>query len=222
MLSSYCSRLIACDKNQDDLNFAKTRNKDLSNVDYRHEDALNLSFTAGTFDKVIAVEVLEHVSDPKSMMHNICRVLKPNGIAIITFPREQFPFTYDPINYVLAWFSKKHLPIGAYAFGHHHLVSSSEFKAWVLECGFRVVDEKALSGFLVGFLELYWSGIVQRIFKSNFSNQSRDKKINHLRTRPGDKVPRLSSITRKITELDSLISPSGNTSLGMGYILQKK
>lgn len=223
MLSSYCSQLIACDINKEDLEFAKKRNRYLPNVEYRIEDVVELSFDDNTFDKVIAVEVLEHVSDPQSMIRDIFRVLKPNGFAIITFPRLQFPFTYDPINRMLSWFSQKHFSIGAYAFGHHHLISSLDFRIWTQNCGFQIIHENTLSGSLVGLFEVYWSGIVHRMFKSNSSNQPVNNQTHtrRLRMRPGKKITRLSSITLKILELDSIISPQGSRSLGMGYVLQK-
>jgi len=40
------------------------------------------------FDTVIAAELLEHVLDPKAVVEEILRVLKPNGKIIVTVPDE--------------------------------------------------------------------------------------------------------------------------------------
>ncbi|MCB9298189.1 MAG: hypothetical protein H6559_34475 [Lewinellaceae bacterium] len=61
------------------------------------------------------------------MVEEIQRVLKPDGMALITFP-PGFPFTYDPINRLLSYFTDKKISQGAYAFGHDYLVSKKDFR----------------------------------------------------------------------------------------------
>jgi SAM-dependent methyltransferase len=50
---------------------------------------------AGKFDAVVCREVLEHVPQPREIIRNIARYLKPNGIAVITesFARVEAGFT---------------------------------------------------------------------------------------------------------------------------------
>lgn len=50
-------------------------------------DALALPFADGTFDKVIAAEVLEHIPDDQSAMSELARVLRPGGMLAVTVPR---------------------------------------------------------------------------------------------------------------------------------------
>lgn len=50
-------------------------------------DALRLPFHDGTFDRVIASEVLEHLVDDGTAMDEIARVLRPGGTAAVTIPR---------------------------------------------------------------------------------------------------------------------------------------
>lgn len=50
-------------------------------------DALGLPFADGTFDKVVASEILEHLPDDAGAMAEIVRVLRPGGIAAVTVPR---------------------------------------------------------------------------------------------------------------------------------------
>ena len=47
------------------------------------------------------MEVLEHVKNIDKVLIEIERVMKPNGHTIITFPSNNFPVTYDPINFIM-------------------------------------------------------------------------------------------------------------------------
>jgi ubiquinone/menaquinone biosynthesis C-methylase UbiE len=222
MIAKYCTHLIGCDHNDADLNFAKSRNKDTGNIRYVKEDALDLSFEDNSFDRVIAVEVVEHVHDPLRMLSNIYRVLKPGGLAILTFPSGDFPITYDPINRVMSWFTERHLPIGAFAFGHTNLITSEEFRKWGDVCGFAVLEEVPLSGYLVGLLEIYWTGLVQRIFKFNALNKSKHNNLKFLASRPGNKIPKLAILAKKITDIDARFFIIPKHSIGKGFVIQKK
>jgi SAM-dependent methyltransferase len=49
-------------------------------------DATCIPFPDGSFDKVIAAEVLEHLPADQSAMNEITRVLRPGGVAAVTVP----------------------------------------------------------------------------------------------------------------------------------------
>jgi SAM-dependent methyltransferase len=49
-------------------------------------DAVRLPFPDGTFDRIIAAEVLEHVPDDSGAMDELARVLKPGGRLAATIP----------------------------------------------------------------------------------------------------------------------------------------
>lgn len=49
-------------------------------------DALHLPFDDGSFDRVIASEVLEHIPDDQGAMHELARVLRPGGTIAVTVP----------------------------------------------------------------------------------------------------------------------------------------
>lgn len=50
-------------------------------------DALRLPFPDGSFDRVIAAEVLEHIPDDNAAMAELARVLRPGGTMAVTVPR---------------------------------------------------------------------------------------------------------------------------------------
>lgn len=51
-----------------------------------HGDALALPFADATFDRIIASEVLEHISDDDAALAELMRVLKPGGTIAVTVP----------------------------------------------------------------------------------------------------------------------------------------
>lgn len=50
-------------------------------------DALALPFADGSFDRVVAAEVLEHIPDDESAMAELVRVLRTGGTMAVTVPR---------------------------------------------------------------------------------------------------------------------------------------
>ncbi len=50
------------------------------------EDVLALSYKNGTFDALTAMGLVEYLDDQDRAMREMARVLKPGGVAIITFP----------------------------------------------------------------------------------------------------------------------------------------
>jgi SAM-dependent methyltransferase len=49
-------------------------------------DALRLPFPDGTFDRIIASEVMEHIPDDHAAARELARVLKPGGTIAVTIP----------------------------------------------------------------------------------------------------------------------------------------
>ena len=77
LIHSYCEDLYACDINEDDVEFGKSKNP---LVVYSVQDGSNLSYQNNYFDVVICMEVLEHVEDEEKLLKEIYRVL--NNLSI--------------------------------------------------------------------------------------------------------------------------------------------
>ncbi len=218
-IATYCNQLIGCDINAEDVAFAKILNCEVSNLQYQVENALQLSFADDSFDLVVSVEVIEHVGEPARMVQEMARVLQPGGLAVITFPSKDFPFTYDPIN----WLNRreKRIAQGAYAFGHEYLIAPTDFRQWLQANNLTILHEQNLSGYLIGFLEMYWTGWVQRWFKANSGNTSGAKTPKQT-LRPTNKAPWLVVITDVIIWLDALLFDRSRYSVGKGFIIKRK
>tara|TARA_Y100000034_G_C6896361_1_gene413357 strand:+ start:1101 stop:1796 length:696 start_codon:yes stop_codon:yes gene_type:complete len=75
--------------------FASKKAKELGikNLNFQVGEAINLKFKTNTFDIIICIEVLHHLSnkDLKISLKEIKRVLKPNGILIIDLKNKLNP-----------------------------------------------------------------------------------------------------------------------------------
>ena len=221
MIAPYCEQLIACDINENDVKFAKNLNQGIPNIQYKVENALDLSFEDNTFDLITSVDVMEHVGQPKLMTKEISRVLKPGGIALITFPQLHFPVTYDPINRALSYMGDTKISQGAYAFGHEYLVDPGAFKSWSKEYDLTIIGEKNLSGYLIALSEMYWTGIIQSIFKENAGNVSGEKE-KAVKLRPSLKEPYLTKLfTDNFIKVDHALFNKTKHSVGKGFIVKK-
>jgi 2-polyprenyl-3-methyl-5-hydroxy-6-metoxy-1,4-benzoquinol methylase len=58
-------------------------------------DATHLPFRADSFSQVICSEVLEHLPDDRSALHEIASVMSPQGSLILTFPHRRGYFAGD-------------------------------------------------------------------------------------------------------------------------------
>ena len=221
MIAPYCRELVSCDINEADIAFARALNADLDHVQYRVEDALALSFPDAHFDLLISVDVLEHVGRPAQMIKEIGRVLRPGGLGLITFPQQHFPVTYDPINRALSYVTNTKISQGAYAFGHEYLVNREEFKKWADQEGLDVIGDKNLSGYLVALSEMYWTGIIQRIFKANSTNVQKTAKPEKA-LRPSLKEPGVTKLTDAFIDLDYKLFKNAGHSVGKGFVVRKR
>ncbi|NUQ26181.1 MAG: methyltransferase domain-containing protein [Saprospiraceae bacterium] len=220
MIAGYCDQLVACDINEGDVNYARQLNSDVANLQYSVENALALSFPDNTFDLIISVDVIEHVGQPAQMVAEIQRVLKPGGVALITFPSLDYPFTYDPVNRILSFLHKEKIPQGAYAFGHEYLIDPVEFRSWLAHHKLQTIEEKKLSGYLIALLEAYWTGWIQRIFKANATNVSAQT-ARSMVLRPSRKEPWLCLLTDGLIWLDRLLFGFFHASVGKGFVFKK-
>ncbi len=60
---------------------------------YCRANGIQLPFRSGTFDVVIASDVLEHIRDDAAALSEIARVLRPGGSIVVTVPAHQWLFS---------------------------------------------------------------------------------------------------------------------------------
>ena len=79
------AKLTAVDVSQVFLDTAK-KNLAGYDVEFHKGQVETLGLPEKSFDRIICTEVLEHTTDPESVLAEIKRLLKPTGYAIITVP----------------------------------------------------------------------------------------------------------------------------------------
>jgi len=90
-----------------------------------------LNWPKESFDAVTMLDVIEHVTEPRKLLSEVKKILKPKGVFVITTPN---------IDSLAAKLTKEKwyaiLP------GHLFYLSSKTLEAILLEIGFRVVEKK--------------------------------------------------------------------------------
>jgi 2-polyprenyl-3-methyl-5-hydroxy-6-metoxy-1,4-benzoquinol methylase len=136
------ARLTAFDVSDVFLDTAK-RNLSGFDVKFVKGEIDKLDYPLASFDRIICTEVLEHTVDPRAILAALVRLLRPNGVAVITVPN-------DPLILALKGVVRK-TPLG-WALGgrvdwggdvHHlHRWTPGDFRA-LLSRYFRVTEARA-------------------------------------------------------------------------------
>jgi len=108
-------------------------------ADYVLSDATRLPFADGSFDYVLAAEILEHLPDADSAMSEICRVCADGGRIVLTVPYEPF-FHWGNV------LRGKHLRRWGWTPAHVNRWTRSEARRF-LERYVEVTGEKAIATF---------------------------------------------------------------------------
>ena len=93
-------------------------------------DALRLPFTDGSFHRIIASEVMEHIPDDRGAAGELARVLRPGGTIAVTVPS----FGPELINWALD--SDYHAPVAVG--GHVRIYRKAEIERRLREAGLEV------------------------------------------------------------------------------------
>ncbi len=126
-----------------------------------------LPFEDNYFDVVICSEVLEHLDNDKKAVVELHRVLKKGGTLLVTVPNVNFPFLWDPLNWVLMKFFKTHINkniwwlAGIWA-DHERLYSEKGIRS-LLNLKFEIRNLKLVVGWCWPFSHFILYGIGKNI-----------------------------------------------------------
>lgn len=111
-----------------------------------------LPFASNSFDKIILTEVLEHVPQENKALEELYRVLKPGGLLALTVPNYNFPFFWDPVNWIMQnvfGHPIKKSPFDDFFagiwYGHIRLYKSDSLRKKLEDTKFIVKDMKAIT-----------------------------------------------------------------------------
>jgi ubiquinone/menaquinone biosynthesis C-methylase UbiE len=105
--------LVAVDISQDALTYGK-RTYDKS-IRFVAADAERLPIKDESFDTVVCIEAIEHVASPDGLLREIARVLRPDGLLIISTPNKWMtsPLRAHPKNpyHVREWYPRSFIAL---------------------------------------------------------------------------------------------------------------
>lgn len=165
---------------------AKNKGK---NVRLLKSDATDLPFENNYFDIIIASEILEHIPNDIRAISEMYRVLKPDGKIVITIPSKNYPFFWDPINWVLERTFKCHLPSNIWWLSgiwadHVRLYSEKEITKKVINMGFKIEKEWTSTHYCLPFSHFLFYGIgkniVERGLLPGFNRFNKKKPVNFI------------------------------------------
>lgn len=113
-----------------------------------------LPFESRSFNKVIMSEVAEHLPDDVKGLREIRRVLRKDGILVVTVPNHNYPFFWDPVNWVLEHFFRTHIKSGFWSGlwnQHLRLYKPKEIKESVRKAGFKIEKIESMTWWCLPF-----------------------------------------------------------------------
>ena len=120
----------------------------IENCNFKVADAKNLPFTDGYFDVIFVLDILEHIQDVERAIKEIHRVLKTNGLVILSGPTESWFYKF--CRFLQFGQAEKNVQSEKPGFRgeidfHFHTVYNIE--KYLLKNGFRQLKQKSLPGF---------------------------------------------------------------------------
>lgn len=141
-------------------------------------DLHKMPFKDESFDKAVASEVLEHVEDDERVLKEVFRILKPKGTLVISAPSINYPFLWDPVNWILQHFFGIHIKSGFFSgiwSGHLRLYDLAALKKKFEKVGFRIEVTEELTYWCLPFNHYLVNLVARLLYDVKISPQIADK-----------------------------------------------
>lgn len=137
------SKVTGVDVYKNAIDFARSK---YPNLEFIVADALRLPFKDESFNLVVCAETLEHVTDPRKVLSEIKRILKKDGVVIISMDTGNILFK-------IIWFLWTKTKGRVWEGSHLHEFNSQLLEDLIRNSGFRIVKRlKANLGMAVIFV----------------------------------------------------------------------
>lgn len=87
LLARHAKKVIGVDVSKEAIEYAKVHYGG-KNIDYKVGDGESIPLETDSVDVVVTFETIEHIKDYKKFLDEIARVLKPEGVAIVSTPND--------------------------------------------------------------------------------------------------------------------------------------
>ncbi|MFA4826910.1 MAG: methyltransferase domain-containing protein [Candidatus Shapirobacteria bacterium] len=171
-------------------NYLKIADKKNNNLKLLKADATKLPFENNFFDRIIASEILEHIPNDQKALEEMYRVLKPGGTAVITVPNHNYPFLWDPVDWILEKAVKTHLPSNIWWMSgiwadHVRLYFDEEMTVKLINAGFKIVKKWTATHFCLPFAHFWFyavgKNLVEKGWLKNFNRFENETKESWLK-----------------------------------------
>ena len=177
LLSNLGLNLKLVGTDDDELGLKKAKTNLNKNIKLVQADLMkNLPFKHSLFDKIVMSEVAEHLLNDLKGLREVNRVLKPGGILVLTVPNHNYPFLWDPINWLLENLLGKHVKSGFFAGiwnQHERLYAPKQIRKVVEKAGFRVSAVESLTFWCLPFNHYIVNLVARLLAHGNLSEKSR-------------------------------------------------
>lgn len=145
------SEVVGVDLSEDHLNRARAAQKSLgSSAEFKKISLTNLGFKSSSFDKIICMEVLEHIRDDKRALSELTRVLRRGGLLVLSVPKKKEKISKEELDEY-----KNPKPLGHVRSGY----SEDEIRKLAKERGFNLEKKikyyKLLSDFAIRIQQFF-------------------------------------------------------------------
>jgi len=175
-------------------------------LSYVNGDAMNLPFADDSFDYVVCSEVLEHLPDDARAAHEMFRVLKPGGACVATVPCQDYPWTWDPLNWTLERFTGRHVggrrPWSGIWYDHQRLYTRDELTALMANAGFDVVETRGLTHATFPFAHLLLYGIAKPLLRGGLVPPALRKQVDRHEMTPTPPAGPTGAVFRTLERID--------------------
>ena len=143
ILDQVSDRLIVSDLEIDYLAYISQLYKN-RNIQIIEDDITCTKILPGSMDLILFTEVIEHIKDSRTALHNLYRLLKPGGVLILSSPQKYspleifskiayLPFIIDVVRHVYRE------PV--HETGHVNLMTEKILKKQILDAGFNIIEQ---------------------------------------------------------------------------------
>lgn len=167
----YVSRikLVGLELDDEIIRKAQRNIEHLPDITLVRANLYHLPFPDDTFHAVIMSEILEHVEDDAQALREAYRVLKPNGVVVVTVPNANYPFWWDPINKTLETRLKRKIrrgPLAGIWANHVRLYTLAQLRQPVVNAGFTIEAERAFTHYSFPFIHNLVYGLGKPLLES--------------------------------------------------------
>ncbi|MEO8581371.1 MAG: methyltransferase domain-containing protein [Patescibacteria group bacterium] len=187
--SSFCEfpfvkKIIGIDLREKYLKKARKFIKD-KRLTLQQANIYRLPFKPEVFDFIVSSEVMEHLPDDVKALKALHKIVKKGGTLIISVPHANYPFLWDPLNWILEKYFQTHINkniwwlAGIWA-DHERLYSLKEITSAAKKAGWKIVNTQSVVHYSwpLSHFWLYGVGknIVERLGSDTFNRFTLEQK----------------------------------------------